>query len=100
MVFAVVVALPLDGATDVFGCCEAGVVVDEEVPGIIGSWHANITKTKHRHSQGKYRKKASGTKERARKEKLGMDTNTKQRKLDIASRKNLALYTINNKEKT
>ena len=84
MVFAVGVVefevLPLDGATDVFGSCEAGVVVDEEeeVPGIIGSWHANITKTKHRHSQGKYRKKASGTKEREKRNWGWIQTQNKE----------------------
>ena len=38
----------LEHESDVFGCCcgGAGVV---EVPGIIGSWHANITKTKQRY---------------------------------------------------
>jgi hypothetical protein len=30
--------------SDVFGCCGEGAGV-VEVPGIIGSWHANITKT-------------------------------------------------------
>ena len=40
----------LEHESDVFGCCcgGAGVV---EVPGIIGSWHANITKTKQRYFQ-------------------------------------------------
>ena len=36
--------------SDVFGCCGEGAGV-VEVPGIIGSWHANITKTIQRLSR-------------------------------------------------
>ena len=39
-----------EGESDVFGCCGEGAGV-VEVPGIIGSWHANITKTKQRLSE-------------------------------------------------
>ena len=58
----------------------------DEVPGIIGSWHANITKTKHRLRESSELRGAEKTERETEK----IDGYKQTKKLDIASRKNLA----------